>query len=74
MVIDKESPPGSWEREWDARPHSPSEFRNEINELRFRIKGYLKDIEIRDQLIAELRDELALMKISKHLQKDNLRE
>lgn len=61
MVVDKDSPPGSWEREWDAMSHSPSEYQREIRDLRDRIKGYLKDIEMRDQLIAELRDELALV-------------
>ena len=72
MTIDKESPPGSWQKEWDARPHSVSELRHEISELRNRIKGYLKDIEIRDQVIAELRDELTL--VNKYWQKDNIRE
>jgi hypothetical protein len=72
MTIDKDSPPGSWQREWDARSHSQLELRQEINELRDRIKGYLKDIEIRDQLIAELKDELAL--VNKYWRKDNLRE
>lgn len=61
MVVDKDSPPGSWEREWDAMSHSPSEYQREIRELRDRIKGYLKDIEMRDQVIAELRDELTLL-------------
>jgi len=60
MAIDDESPPGSWEKTWDAMSHSPVEYQREIRELRERIKGYLKDIEIRDQLISELRDELAL--------------
>jgi hypothetical protein len=61
MGVDRDSPPGSWQKEWDAISHSPVEYRQEIRELRDRIKGYLKDIEIRDQLIAELRDELALV-------------
>lgn len=72
MAVDKDSPPGSWQREWDAMPHSPSEYRQEIRELRDRINGYLKDIEMRDQVIAELRDELAL--VNKYWRKENIRE
>lgn len=60
IQIDNESPPGSWEKEWDAMSHSVTEYQREIRELRDRIKGYLKDIEMRDQVISELREELAL--------------
>lgn len=60
MTIDKDSPPGSWQKEWDAMSHTTFEYQQEIRELRDRIKGYLKDIEMRDQVISELRDELAL--------------
>lgn len=45
MSVDNESPPGSWEREWDMRPHSTTEYQIEINDLRARIKSYLKRIE-----------------------------
>lgn len=72
MTIDRESPPGSWQREWDAMSHTTSEYQREIRELRDRIQGYLKDIEIRDQLIAELRDELALL--DKYWKKEISRE
>ena len=72
MTVDKDSPPGSWQREWDAMSHSPAEYRREIRELRDRIKGYLKDIEMRDQVIAELRDELALL--DKFWRKQNIKE
>jgi uncharacterized coiled-coil DUF342 family protein len=50
-----------WDEEWDRIPHTASEYQKEIHELRGRIDNYLKDIEIRDQLIAELKDELALI-------------
>lgn len=72
MTIDRDSPPGSWQKEWDAMSHTASEYQREIRELRDRIQGYLKDIEIRDQLIAELRDELALL--DKYWQKEISRE
>lgn len=72
MTVDKDSPPGSWQREWDATHHSSTEYQREIRELRERIKGYLKDIEMRDQLIAELRDELAL--VDKYWRKEFSRE
>jgi uncharacterized coiled-coil DUF342 family protein len=72
MSVDNESPPGSWQKEWDAMSHSPVEYQREIRELRDRIKGYLKDIEMRDQVIAELRDELALL--DKFWRKQNIRE
>ena len=45
MTIDTTSPPGSWEREWDARSHSETEYRNEIRELRARVRAYLAEIE-----------------------------
>ncbi len=70
--IDSQSPAGSWQKEWDARSHSPEEFRHEIRELRDRIKGYIKDIEMRDQVIAELRDELTLL--DKYWRKEISRE
>ena len=61
MAIDRDSPPGSWEREWDATAHSISEYQREIRELRERIRSYLKDIEERDKTIAKLTEELALI-------------
>ena len=64
--------PGSWQKEWDAKSHTPEEFRQEIRELRERIKGYLKDIEMRDQVIAELKDELTLL--DKYWRKEISRE
>ncbi len=61
-----------WEKEWDRISHTTSEYQSEIKELRERILNYVQDIEIRDQLIAELRDELTLM--NKYWRKENLRE
>jgi len=61
-----------WEKEWDRIPHTISEYQSEIKELRERILNYVQDIEIRDQLIAELRDELTLL--NKYWRKENLRE
>jgi uncharacterized coiled-coil DUF342 family protein len=52
--------PGSWQREWDRTHTSPEDLRKEIRELRERIRSYLKDIDDRDQMIANLREELAL--------------
>lgn len=72
MTVDRDSPPGSWQKEWDAMSHTPSEYQREIRELRERIQGYLKDIEIRDQLIAELKEELAL--VDKYWLKYNVKE
>jgi len=72
MTVDKDSPPGSWQKEWDAMSHSPVEYQREIRELRDRIKGYLKDIEMRDQVIAELKDELALL--DKFWRNQNIKE
>jgi hypothetical protein len=60
MTIDRESPPGSWQKEWDAMAHTPSEYQKEIRELRERIQSYLKDIEDRDRLIESMKEELAL--------------
>lgn len=45
MTTDTESPSGSWEREWDARPHSTDELRKEIASLRERIRSYVGEIE-----------------------------
>lgn len=49
-----------WDREWDAMPHTPSEYQREIKELRARIFEYLKEIAERDQLIESMKEELAL--------------
>lgn len=51
MIQDDISPAGSWVREWDARSHTPAEYRREIHELRERIHGYVVEIE---KLKAEL--------------------
>jgi hypothetical protein len=58
---DSKSPPGSWQTEWDARPHSIPEYRAEIYDLRRRILSYLDDIKMRDHVIAELRGELGII-------------
>jgi len=44
-VIDKESPPGAWQTEWDRRFHTVIEYRQEICELRDRIADYLREID-----------------------------
>lgn len=54
--FDTESPPGSWEREWDARAHTVSEYQHEIRDLRDRIRGYLAEIA---DLKAQLHEEQA---------------
>jgi len=58
MTIDKISPPGAWEREWDKRTHTETELRCEIHELRQRITEYISEIET---LTARLEDERDLM-------------
>lgn len=50
-MVDNESPAGSWQREWDARPHTTEEYRQEIRELRERLRTYLLEVE---RLKAEL--------------------
>jgi cell division septum initiation protein DivIVA len=45
MTVDNISPAGAWEREWDMRSHSVTEYQTEIRELRTRIRAYLKRIE-----------------------------
>jgi hypothetical protein len=55
MIIDNQSPPGAWQRDWDARPHTEAEFRAEIRDMRDRIKMYLKEID-------ELREEVSLLR------------
>jgi len=57
IVTDKDSPPGSWQREWDRRAHPVEEYRQEIRELRDRIASYLRRIE-------ELESENALLRAS----------
>jgi len=44
-MIDKESPPGAWQTEWDRRFHTVTEYRQEIRELRDRIAAYLREID-----------------------------
>lgn len=54
MTVDNVSEPGSWVREWDARPHTTAEYRQEISELRERIRAYLERIgQLEAELIAE---------------------
>lgn len=55
MTVDRESPPGAWEREWDARAHTPLEYRREVAELRARIRVYLAEIEHLQRELHELR-------------------
>jgi hypothetical protein len=61
-MIDDQSEPGSWVREWDSRSHTSAEYRAEIRELRVRIIDYLSEI-------AQLRIELATEREkTKHLE------
>lgn len=53
--IDNISPPGAWQREWDMRSHTDAEFRQEIRELRERLRGYLTDIRRLEAEVAELK-------------------
>jgi predicted RNase H-like nuclease (RuvC/YqgF family) len=50
-TVDTSSEPGAWEREWDSRVHTVSEYQREIRDMRDRIRTYLSEI-------ARLRDEL----------------
>lgn len=50
-TVDTSSEPGAWEREWDSRVHTVSEYQREIRDMRDRIRTYLLEI-------ARLRDEL----------------
>ena len=54
MIFDRESPPGAWEREWDMRSHTTTEYQVEISELRDRIRSYLKRIEELENLTESL--------------------
>ena len=54
MIFDRESPPGAWEREWDMRSHTTTEYQAEINELRTRIRAYLKRIEELENTVESL--------------------
>jgi len=54
MQYDKESPPGSWQREIDYKLDTPQKLWAEIYELRSRIRAYLYEI---DQLKTRI-DEL----------------
>jgi predicted nucleic acid-binding Zn-ribbon protein len=58
MTIDNESPAGAWQKEWDARAHTESEYRAEIRDMRDRIKMYLKEIDDLKAEIHLLRDTL----------------
>lgn len=56
MTVDTISPPGSWEREWDARAHTPREYQQEIRELRMRVREYLAEIRHLQHEVHELRE------------------
>ena len=58
MIIDNISPPGSYDREWDARSHTETEYRQEIREMRERIQIYLKEIALLQDEILLLREQL----------------
>lgn len=53
--MDRDSPPGAWEREWDARSHTETEYRREIHEMRDRIRSYLKRIAELEEEVKQLR-------------------
>jgi len=55
VQIDRESPPGAWQRDWDARSHTETEYRQEIREMRERIKWYVKRIDELESEVRELR-------------------
>jgi hypothetical protein len=55
MQIDRESPPGAWQREWDARSHTETEYRQEIREMRERILWYVRRIEELEAEVKQLR-------------------
>ena len=61
VTIDNISPPGSWRREWDARPHTPQEYMQKIRELRERNADYVREIDRLERKIDELKEELALV-------------
>ena len=61
-MIDNESEPGSWVREWDARSHTSAEYRAEIRDLRNRILDYLCEIAHLKVQLAEEREK------TKHLE------
>ena len=55
MQIDRESPPGAWQRDWDSRSHTETEYRQEIREMRERIKWYVNRIDELESEVRELR-------------------
>jgi len=55
-TVDTSSEPGAWERDWDSRSHTVSEYQHEIRDLRYRIRAYLAEIA---DLKAQLREEQA---------------
>lgn len=60
MLVDNESPPGSWEKEWDSKSHTISEYQKEIRDLRDRIRAYMREIESLNRTIESMGEELAL--------------
>jgi predicted RNase H-like nuclease (RuvC/YqgF family) len=55
VQIDRESPPGAWQREWDARSHTETEYRQEIREMRERIQYYVRRIDELETEVKQLR-------------------
>ena len=72
MSIDGQSPAGAWRREWDAQSHTVNEYREKIRELRERNRLYVDQIAQMNEVIAELREELAL--VHKHIYRSERRE
>lgn len=56
MIVDTKSDPGAWERDWDMRTHTVTEYQIEVRDLRERIRAYLGEIA---DLKAQLREEQA---------------
>ena len=57
-IVDNESPPGAWEREWDMRSHTTTEYQSEINEMRTRIRAYLRRIEELENTVESLSSQI----------------
>jgi trehalose-6-phosphatase len=55
VQIDRESPPGAWQRDWDARSHTETEYRQEIREMRERTQYYVRRIDGLETEIKQLK-------------------
>lgn len=55
-TVDTESDAGAWERDWDMRSHTVTEYQVEVRDLRARIRAYLGEIA---ELKAQLQEERA---------------